>query len=480
MVMSQNNYPSKSRLIKKVKELKKELGVKTFQAYDIISQELNGTNWKEFKPIIELHWKTKIPTPQVSLNFTDDIELSDEEFDQLEEERSDELPYEVKKRVELNKLQLTKLGIEFSVFEPTMTGLKKSILDATQQVRTHFEVEKFHFYYSQDQGPKNKVVKNAYLLTPEKPILSIASLYRPKTKKGDPRMWFKKLKEFAKPGDQVAIIIYKDEPYLINISEHLIAELINVSESPIAKLIRDYVDADTEIAEELLNKLKNLAKKPFKSLRAGDTAIGYTLETLLGIEANSSKLPDYKGIELKAGRGGKNRSNLFAQVPNWDLSKCKRSAEILDKYGYKREDDFKLYCTVTTIKSNSQGLLFKYDKSTDQLEEWHEDSNELVAVWTGSLLRDRLLEKHAETFWIEAESFEIGGVEHFQLKNVIHTKQPIISQLLPLIEAGVITMDHLIKRNGKTSRVSEKGPLFKIDKKNLSLLFPDPVKYKLI
>lgn len=480
--MSKDNYPTEKRLKQLVKELKKNKGIKSHQAYDLISQNLNNSNWLDFKPIIKLHWKTQIPSPQVSLDFVndEDVELSDEEFDQLEEERSSELTTEVKERVELNKIQLTKLGIEFSVFEPTITGLKKSILDATQQVRTHFEVEKFHFYYSQDQGPENKVKTKAYLLTPEKRIASTASLYRPNTKKGDPRMWFKNLKKLASAGDQVAIIICEDKPYLINISKHLITDELSVPAGPIAKLVKAYIDADTAIAEELLSKLKVLARNPFKALRAGDTAIGFTLETLLGIEANSSKLPDYKGIELKSGRGGKNRSNLFAQVANWDLSPCTKSAEILDKYGYQREVDFKLYCTVSTRKSNSQGLFLKYDKSTDQLEEWHENNNELVAVWPGNLLRERLMEKHAETFWVEADSFEINGVEHFKLKSVIHTKQPIISQLLPLMEAGVITMDHLIKRSGKTNRVSEKGPLFKIDKKNLDLLFPTPVKYKLI
>ncbi|MDC2888703.1 MvaI/BcnI family restriction endonuclease [Psychrosphaera algicola] len=95
-------------------------------------------------------------------------------------------------------------------------------------------------------------------------------------------------------------------------------------------------------------------------------------------------------------------------------------------------------------------------------------------------MRNRLREKHAETFWIEAESTIVDGVEHFQLKNVIHTKKPLASQLMELLESGIVTMDHLIKRNGKNNRVSEKGPLFKIDKKNLNLLFPDPVKYSLL
>lgn len=474
------NYPSEKRLKQLAKALKRKKGIKTSEAYDLISQELNNSNWHDFKPVIELHWKTRIPSPQVSLNFVDDedVELTEQEFDQLENERSSELMSEAKERVELNKVQLTKLGIEFSVFEPTITGLTKSILDATQQVRTHFEVENFHFYYSQGQGSENKVKTKAYLLSPDRCILSTASLYRPNTKKGDPRMWFTNLKKIANPGDQVAIIIFEGEPYLINISEHLIANELSVSTKPITKLIKAYIAADTVTANELLNKLKALAKEPFKALRAGDTAIGFTLETLLGIEANSSKLPDYKGIELKAGRGGKNRSNLFAQVASWDISPCKKSADILDKYGYQREADFKLYCTVSTRRSNSQGLYFKYNKSQDQLEEWH-DSNELVAVWPGNVLRERLLEKHAETFWIEADSFEIDGVEHFQLRSVLHTKHPIVSQLLPLIDSGVITMDHLIKRNSKNNRVCEKGPLFKINKSNLNLLFPEPKKYNL-
>jgi hypothetical protein len=479
--MSETNYPSEKRLKQLVKRLKKEKQIKTHQAYDLISQTFGHSNWQELKPIIELHWKAQIPSPNVSLNFIDDddVTLSDEEFDDIDNERSTELDKPVKELVEQNKIQLAKLGIEYSIFEPTITGLKKSILDATQSVRTHFELESFHHYYSQDQGTENKVVKAAYLLTASKTIASKASLYRPNTKKGDPRMWFRKLGELAKAGDQVAIVIYEDEPYLINISHYTISDELDSFESPIGQLLKAYVNSDSSISEELLAKLRALAVKPFKALRKGDTAIGYTLETLLGIEANSSKLPDYKGIELKAGRGGKNRSNLFAQVAKWDISPCKKSAEILDKYGYQRDDDFKLYCTVRTQKSNSQGLHFKYDKSNDQLQEWHDDG-ELVAIWPASILRDRLLEKHAETFWVEAESFVREDVEHFQLISVIHTKQPLASQLLPLVESGVITMDHLIKRNGKNNRVSEKGPLFKINKRDLDLLFPEPITYSLV
>ncbi|SQI42118.1 Uncharacterised protein [Leminorella richardii] len=298
-------------------------------------------------------------------------------------------------------------------------------------------------------------------------------------------MWFTGLGKFAPAGSQVAIVVFKDSLYLINLSEiNLKNELQHSNE--IKKFINEYLHENNSIADELLSKLKELAKHPIRATHQGDTAIGMSIEKALGIAANSSKLPDYKGIELKSGRNSsKNRSTLFAQVAQWDISPYKKSAEILDKFGYFREKDFKLYCSVSSQKPNSQSLIFKMDK--DELQEWsikidngETKHKEHIASWSGSLLRERLKEKHAETFWIEASSTFIDGTEYFQLLSVTHTKAPLLNQLMPLIESGVITMDHLIKRSGKNNRVSEKGPLFKIDQKNFDLLFPEPIKYKLI
>ena len=373
-----------------------------------------------------------------------------------------------------NQKVLISYGVEFSIFTPTNNGLKKSILDATGPVRTHFELEKFHYYHQQNQGVENKVIKKAYLLTDSSVIESNMSLYRPITKKGDPRMWFKYLKMIANPNDYIAIIIKDNSAYLINLSQVNLEEYDSANN--INQFLLSYKSSKNNISEELLSKLKVLAKAPFPSQRRGDTGIGYTLETLLGIEANNSKKPDYYGIELKAGRGNKTRTTIFAQVADWSISPCKRSADILERYGYKRDDNFKLYCTISSQRINSQGLHFKINLNEDQLEEWHNDKD-LVVIWPGSLLRHRLKEKHAETFWIEANSLIINGIEHFQLRKVTHTKSPIMSQLIPLLSAGVITMDHLIKRDGKTNKVSEKGPLFKLNKRDLDLLFPLPQTY---
>lgn len=472
--------PSKKRIKQKAKNLKKIEGIKQTEALYIISQELGFKDWKECLRELDKQEVLATQVPQPSLNFVedDDILMTDSDYQIYDLERSEDLDLNPKLLLENNKRQLTKLGIEFSIFEPTMTGFNKSILDATQPVRVHFELENFHFYWDQQLGPEHKIIKLGSLITSGSTILTKVSLYRPKTKKGDPRMWFRNLSKIASAGDQVAIIINSGHINLINLSTNDIEKIMRENGCGISELITGVISNRNIVSEELLSKLKNIAKKPFEGQRSGDTDIGYTLESLLGIEANSSKKPDYKGIEIKSGRGNKTRTTLFAQVADWNLSPCKRSAEILNKYGYVRGEDTKLYCTITTKRENPQGLSFIYDTNKDELQEWFKKSN-LVAVWPGALLRQRLKEKHAETFWVEAKNIKKNGTEVFQLTKVTHTRSPILSQLIPLLETGVVTMDHLIKRSGTTNRVSEKGPLFKINKRDLDLLFPTPTTYSL-
>ena len=272
--------------------------------------------------------------------------------------------------LERNKEFLIQKGFEFSIFEPTQTGLNKSILDATRLVRSHFSLEGFHDYEAQGQGKENRVRRNYFFALEDQLILSTLSLYRPVTKNGDPRMWFKDLPLFAKAGDQIVIIITDGHPNLFNLSQCNLIDSFAKNDG-IGKRLQRYLDSKNEVPDELLGKLKKLALQPIPALGSGDTAIGMAIEAALGIPANSSKKPDYKGIELKAGRGSKNRSTLFAQVPDWALSACKSSREIVEKYGYEREGELRLYCTISTQRANSQGLRFEYDVMTDRLYEKH-------------------------------------------------------------------------------------------------------------
>ena len=165
-----------------------------------------------------------------------------------------------------------------------------------------------------------------------------------------------------------------------------------------------------------------------------------------------------------------NRATLFGQVPDWSISRYKSSRELLDTFGYARDGIRKLYCTVAIGRPNSQGLQLNLLRDAGQLAEIHTASiPQDVVAWKLDHLHARLLEKHGETFWIAADTFQTNGKEHFVLKSVRHTRSPSSAQFDDLLEEGHISVDHLIKR--KEGRVSEKGPLFKLPKQHIPSLF---------
>ena len=386
--------------------------------------------------------------------------------------------------IEIDRIKiLTENSVELCLIEPTETGLVKSIMDATGSVRNFLKSKNIHDFGFQKQGQESKVQITSKLIDTDKSINSIASLYRPNTKNGDPRIWFKGLGNYSKANDILGIIEFDGILYVLNITQIDLHKLINSNIlNPLKELIEEINHISNEVADELLMLLNKISSQgPVPAMLKADTAIGRTLETLLGIDINSSKKPDYKGIELKSYRDKKgNRKNLFAQVPDWSLSKFKSSAEILNNFGYHRGEDFKLYCTVSALVRNSQGLTLKLDSKINQLLENSDKAHiaDFIA-WNLETLHNRLLEKHNETFWIAADSIIIDNKEHFQFKKVEHTRKPIVTQFDILIEQGIITLDHLIKRKPSGS-VVEKGPIFKIKPNALDLLFPPSLSYSLL
>jgi hypothetical protein len=389
--------------------------------------------------------------------------------------------------MESHKALLNSLG-EVALIMPTETGLSKSILDATISVRSFLKTENIHDFSGQGQGEPNKRTINATLVTQEALIPSQATLYRPKTKNGDPRIWFSELRKFAKPSEILAILKSENGLAVINISEINVAEVLRTEQSSaLSRLVRKLSKDANAVANELLVKLRIIAKERVLAECVGDTAVGRTLESLLGIAQNSNKTPDYKGIELKSFRGkreasprGGTRGNLFAQVPNWEKSKLASSAAVLDNFGYMREGIFRLYCTVSTKSTNAQTLSLRVDQNSESLFETSTRPGfKDFLQWDFSTLHERLLTKHRETFWIRAHHEVEAGKEYFSYESVRHTINPSIAQFDQMLSEGIITMDHLIKRK-KSGGATEKGPIFKVPKHYIPMLFPNPRDYSLL
>ena len=383
-----------------------------------------------------------------------------------------------------NLARLTSLSLEATLIQPTATALVKSIMDATRPVRSFLRLVGLHDYDVQGTGANEHGVQiDALLLGSKNETLTKASLYRPKAKGkgGDPRIWFYGLTEFAAPDDILALLKHDGGLLVINITRTDIGATLDTPIiGPLQERLLALSKQATSVADELLERLRWISRQgPVPSVmpERADTAIGRTLEHALGIQINSRKEPDYKGIELKSfrrpvSRSRENRKTLFARVPDWHLSRFKSSREILDAFGYARGADFKLYCTLSTQVTNSQGLKFQIDPSTEMLNEFSTRTDiGVFATWSFEGLRKSLVEKHNETFWVSANVRQIDGHDHFEFRDVLHTRKAIATQFDVLLEQGEITMDHLIKRNA-AGRVSEKGPLFKINATSLPLLFP--------
>ena len=197
----------------------------------------------------------------------------------------------------------TRHDIEVALLVPTETGLNKSIMDATASVRDYLHSVGVHDYENQAQGPENKVVRRAFLVEPDRLVETTVSLYRPQTKSGDPRIWFTLLGRYVDPFNLLAIFEHEDDLYVVNSSRsELVATLENPA-TPLGHIAARRRRVEDPAVGELLEALKEISARGYlRTLRPGDTGVGMTLETLLGIAANAKKTPDFKGIELKAKR----------------------------------------------------------------------------------------------------------------------------------------------------------------------------------
>lgn len=381
----------------------------------------------------------------------------------------------------------TNTAVAFLV--PTPTGYEKSIMDVTKPLRELLKFANVHDYETQGQGQENKVIIESHFITRDDVINTSASLYRPNTKDGDPRIWFSDLKKYCKPCNLLAIFVYDKSLYVINLSNKEIQDSLK-NRGHVFSFLQISLSEYVSVADELLEKLHELHKRGFiPSITKGDPGVGDTLENALGIQRNNKKTPDYKGIELKASRITKNgekktvtRSTLFTKVPDTGLT----YSEILDKYGKvqiprgKTEPRKQIYETLSTQKYNAYGLKLSVDYDNDKLNliDDAEPEPNLVSSWNLDILRKTLLVKHHETFWVKAASEMRNDIEYFRYDKVIHTKNPNALLLAPLIENGEITADLAahIKPDG-TYR--DHGLLFKIFPQNIHDLLGEEKKYDL-
>lgn len=379
-------------------------------------------------------------------------------------------------------------GLSVTFLVPTKTGLEKSIMDATSSVREFLLAHGIHDFDAQQQGTDFKILVPIILLSNGHVKQTSISFYRPETKNGDPRIWIYKLAQDAEAGDLLALVLSGKKLIAINCSKTDLPTLLDKSSKNFKELFGQHEGEPSGIATELLNKLRIISKDGFiTTMRPGDTGIGFTLETRLGLQANSSKSPDYKGIEIKSARGRtrkSGRTTIFSQVPNWSISRLKSSKELLYERGQYKEDKgrVQLFHSISAVKPNSYHMGLALDNNNELLRQVHHGNGvrENDVSWEMDTLKSRLREKHTESFFVYAETRGKSGDqdESFHYKSVKHTGKLDASVLPTLIETGVVTVDYTIKEKSP-GVAKDQGYLFKIAPPDLDLLFFNIREYEL-
>ena len=384
---------------------------------------------------------------------------------------------------------------EYAFISPTETGLKKSIMDAIVGVRSFLSSFGLHDYDKQPQGPDNKSVLQAFFVMPNGFVETKASLYRPITKQGDPRIWFSGLKEYAHAGNLLMLTTIGGAIFVLNLSKRAIWESIQSKGVVYETLLKARAQADS-IRDELIRLLKRInAQGWLPSITSGDPGVGDTLENALGIHRNNSRMPDFKGIELKTTRITKNgvlrtptRNTLFTKTPDYGLD----YHQILDAYGKLQiprnstVPRFQLYETFSTKRVNGYDLFLGCDNRRERVSLLHsaarilaDPSADFVSSWEYETLKSAFANKHPETMWIGAESKIINGREYFRYTMAQYTSKPNTSALIDLIDRGIVTLDLAahIKPDGS---YRDHGMLWKINPKNRALIVGTVVDIKLI
>jgi len=380
---------------------------------------------------------------------------------------------------------LSSFRVEAGFLVPTPTGLGKSILDAHEDLRNYLKRAGLHDFDLQDQGPDHKVLLPVNLVTDSGIIGTQASLYRPNTKSGDPRIWISKLNSYSKPWNLIALFESQGQLFAFNASDKNVWQSIYDEKSPLNIALKSAGAQFSVIETELLRKLKDIESRGFlPSTTNAANGVGDTLENLLGITRNSRKAPDYKGIELKATRRNTaaqtQRSVLFSMVPKWNISALHNGSAILQTYGYlsSATNRVELYVTVKH-QPNRQGLFLDIDDKMGLVMNQHTDGTKITPVvsWELKELQDELAKKHKQTFWVKAKNQSLQNREHFHYYEVAATTAPFVSYFGPLVVSNQITMDYTLSVKNRatgTPYTRDHGYLWKIANNSFESLFPPP------
>jgi len=363
---------------------------------------------------------------------------------------------------------------EIVLIRMTPTMLNKSIIDASHPLRLLLQENLNINFNRMGRGRENGITGELDLLIKGQFETRGISFYRPKTKNGDPRFWISRLHNNINAFDMLLLTVWNNKLYAIPLIGciHYFAKALK----EVFFINQNYLPKEVL---ELQDDIRNIYNNGWVQTRkAGDTGVGYTFESLIGIEANSSKEPDYKGIEIKCSRGRSSTlQTLFAKTPNYaDLQNKRRDLVINNGYWDSDRLRYALYITIKASEVNSKGWQLFLDANNEKI--YVTQHSKMVVYYDYQILKDSLAKKHQKTIFIKAQSTKRGaGIpEQFLYDTAYYCEGSSFTNFIRLLEEGKIGLDFAIHHDPKTGKTRDHGFLWRINKEYISSLFKTQVK----
>lgn len=168
--------------------------------------------------------------------------------------------------------------------------------------------------------------------------------------------------------------------------------------------------------------------------RSGDTGIGYTFESLMGIRENNDQNADFNGIEIKcslkkAQRLNSTKINLFQSGPSWATRS--RMIDRLKKIGTLGDEGLYSCYSQVTPTENNLGLKLSLQPPYSRID--IHKANESLGFWTREALAKRLAMKHSRAVFVKAESRVHKGTTQYQYNELVYCEKPEMERFIDLV-----------------------------------------------
>tara|TARA_R110000787_G_C13393364_1_gene442816 strand:- start:352 stop:1353 length:1002 start_codon:yes stop_codon:yes gene_type:complete len=218
----------------------------------------------------------------------------------------------------------------------------------------------------------------------------------------------------------------------------------------------------------LVGKLRRLRLRDYLPVHGkGAGRYGLSLEHYLSIPQNSSRQPDFMGIELKT-KLGNTLQTLFSRVPSRYIA-CRDKHHLVEKYGYYDE------------KRGRRALYTSFNNTPDTFGFYLGAKKNRIVVsknkikildYDDSVLEDAILSKHNETAYISVSVSRLrSGKTGCRFDQLLYCKTPSLFRFMRMADNGSVYLDFTLSE--VAGRVKDHGFLWRVPQETIEELYQE-------